>query len=54
MDAQFRQAISHAHGARVGLQMMGLTETLAGRQTLERISQILREFFRRPRQRVAG
>jgi c-di-GMP-binding flagellar brake protein YcgR len=54
MDAQFRHAKSESGGCTVGLQMMGLTETPAGRETLERISQLMREFLGGPRQKVAG
>lgn len=54
MDAQFRHAVPDGQGATVGMQMMGLTETPAGRETLEKIAQLMRDFLRGPRQRVAG
>ncbi len=55
-DAQFRQCINDDRGVvMLGFQFVGLNESQRGRQTLERVSQIVRGFQRQiGRRRASG
>lgn len=54
-DAQFRQRISDDRGVvMLGFQFVGLNESERGRETLERIGQIVRSFRRHQGRRRAG
>ncbi|MDY7010903.1 MAG: PilZ domain-containing protein [Planctomycetota bacterium] len=54
-DAQFRQCISDGRGVvMLGFQFVGLNESQRGRETLERIGQIVRGFRRHQGRRRAG